>query len=123
LSGRRSKARSISRLRSIAAFISEIQKALNAENPKFPIDKGFGKTEIARGMEPARTIVQKLGGPAIVAEITGAASTAPYRWQYTRAKGGTGGVIPQRHHRKLLDYAREKNIELKAEDFLPEVVQ
>lgn len=74
-------------------------------------------------MEPARTIVRKLGGPAKVAELTGAASTAPYRWQYPREKGGTGGVIPQRHHRKLLDYARENRIELKAEDFLPEAVQ
>jgi len=70
-------------------------------------------------MNPASTIIEKLGGPAKVAEIAGTASTAPYRWQYPRSKGGTDGLIPQRHHRALLDEAQKLSIELKAEDFLP----
>lgn len=69
-------------------------------------------------MEPATTIILRLGGEDAVSRITGTASTAPYRWQYSREKGGTGGIIPQRHHRTLLDYARENSIDLKAEDFL-----
>jgi hypothetical protein len=69
-------------------------------------------------MEPARTIIAKLGGEAQVSFITGTAYTAPYRWQAARAKGGTGGVIPQRHHRGLIDYARAKGIPLNAEEFL-----
>lgn len=69
-------------------------------------------------MEPARSIIEKLGGEAQVSFITGTAYTAPYRWQATRAKGGTGGVIPQRHHRRLIDYARAKGILLDAEEFL-----
>ncbi len=36
-----------------------------------------------------------------------------------KEKGGTGGRIPQDHHRALLDYAREQGIELTAEQFLP----
>jgi hypothetical protein len=74
-------------------------------------------------MEPARTVIKRLGGEAKVSEITETSLNAPYRWQYPREKGGTGGVIPQRHHRKLLAYAKENKIELSAEDFLPEVVQ
>ncbi len=71
-------------------------------------------------MEPASTIIKKLGGEADVAKVCGVASNAPYRWQYAREKGGTGGSIPQRHHRTLLDYAKAKRVSLRADDFLPE---
>lgn len=69
-------------------------------------------------MDPASKIIERLGGEAKVAEITGMAFTAPYRWQHDKSKGGTGGLIPQAHHRVLLDYARTNNIDLTAEDFL-----
>jgi hypothetical protein len=70
------------------------------------------------GMEPARTIIRKLGGEAAVAELTGTASTAPYRWQYSREKGGTGGLIPQKYHRMMLDHARANGIRLRPSDFM-----
>jgi len=69
-------------------------------------------------MEPAKTIIKRLGGEAAVSGITGTAFTAPYRWQHPKTKGGTGGLIPQRHHRALLDYAKQNEIGLSAEDFL-----
>lgn len=69
-------------------------------------------------MNPAGRIIERLGGEAQVAFITGTAYTAPYRWQAARAKGGTGGLIPQRHHRRLIDYARARGIPLSAEEFL-----
>jgi hypothetical protein len=70
------------------------------------------------GMDPASAIIKKLGGEAKVAEITGMAFTAPYRWQHDKSKGGTGGLIPQAHHRALLDYAHTNDIPLVAEEFL-----
>jgi hypothetical protein len=70
-------------------------------------------------MEPATTVIQKLGGEATVAEITMTSLSAPYRWQYAREHGGTGGRIPQRHHRLLLAYARKHGISLSADEFLP----
>lgn len=70
-------------------------------------------------MEPASTIIKRLGGEAKVAQLTGVASNAPYRWQYAKQKGGTGGSIPQRHHRTLLDYAKQNKIKLSADDLLP----
>jgi hypothetical protein len=69
-------------------------------------------------MEPAATIIERLGGEARVADITGTALTAPYRWQREKSKGGTGGLIPQAHHRILLDYAHAHGIVLSAEEFL-----
>lgn len=71
-----------------------------------------------RGMEPAKSIIEKLGGHRAVADLTGTALTAPYRWTHPVEKGGTGGTIPQKHHRTLLEHARERGIPLTAEDFL-----
>lgn len=70
-------------------------------------------------MEPASSIIKKFGGEASIAAITNTAYTAPYRWQAEREKGGTGGLIPQRYHRLLIDHARANGIDLRAEDFLP----
>lgn len=69
-------------------------------------------------MDPARRIIDLLGGEAKVAEVTGTSFTAPYRWQHAKDKGGTGGLIPQAHHVALLDYAAAHAIPLAAEDFL-----
>lgn len=69
-------------------------------------------------MDPASSIIERLGGVAVVSDLTGTAYTAPYRWTYPRDRGGTDGAIPQRHHRTLLDYAARKGIPLDANDFL-----
>lgn len=70
-------------------------------------------------MEPAQTVIQKFGGPSALAGLLGIHRTRVSNWQRPKASGGTGGSVPQRYHRQLLDYAREREIELKAEDFLP----
>jgi hypothetical protein len=69
-------------------------------------------------MDPATAIIRKLGGEAKVAGIVGTAVSAPYRWQHEKSRGGTGGLIPQIHHRRLLDYADAHGIALTAEEFL-----
>jgi hypothetical protein len=81
------------------------------------LDFDFGISEIKQ-MDPATRIIRKLGGEAKVADITGTAFTAPYRWQHEKSRGGTGGLIPQAHHRVLLDYAQAHGIALLAEEFL-----
>ncbi|WP_408636239.1 carph-isopro domain-containing protein [Pelagibacterium flavum] len=70
-------------------------------------------------MEPASTIITKLGGPNAVAEITGVHRTRVSNWKRSKAVGGTGGTIPFNHVPKLLDAARERGIPLSADDFLP----
>ncbi|MBY6242815.1 hypothetical protein [Methylosinus sp. Sm6] len=71
-------------------------------------------------MEPAYTIIKRLGGEAAVSRATGTAYTAPYRWQHPVDKGGTGGLIPQKHHPALLEFARQNGKELTPADFLPQ---
>lgn len=68
-------------------------------------------------MEPASSIIKKLGGEAVVAKVTGMAYTAPYRWQHPREKRGTGGAIPAKHIPALMAYAREQGIGLDLSEF------
>lgn len=70
-------------------------------------------------MEPAQTIIGKLGGPSAVAEVVGVHRTRVSNWQRPREKGGTGGRIPQNHIPVLLDFARARDVPLTAADFLP----
>jgi hypothetical protein len=69
-------------------------------------------------MEPAHTIISKLGGPTAVAKVVNVHRTRVSNWKRPRVSGGTDGMIPQRYHRPLLDYAKAAGIALAAEDFL-----
>lgn len=70
-------------------------------------------------MEPANSIITRLGGTAAVQKATSISRYRVWRWTQPREKGGTGGLIPQRHHVALLDYARATDVPLTAADFLP----
>lgn len=70
-------------------------------------------------MEPAQTIIRKLGGPSAVANLVGIHRTRVSSWQRAQARGGTGGRVPQGHIPTLLQAARERGVDLSADDFLP----
>ena len=70
-------------------------------------------------MEPARGIIDRLGGANAIATITGVHRTRVYGWMRARELGGTGGVIPVKHAPALLAAAEAQGVHLKAEDFLP----
>jgi len=71
-------------------------------------------------LDPAKAIIEKVGGAHTVAQITGRSVTRVYRWMYPSNRGGTGGLIPHREARKLLEYAAENKIDLKAGEFFGE---
>lgn len=70
-------------------------------------------------MDPASSVISKLGGPGAVSAVVGIHRTRVSNWQRPRAKGGTDGLIPQGYHLQLIDYAQARGIMLTAEDFLP----
>ncbi|RWX78296.1 hypothetical protein EPK99_06610 [Neorhizobium lilium] len=70
-------------------------------------------------MEPARSIIDRLGGPNKVAEIAGVHRTRVSNWARNKESGGTGGVIPFKHVPALLAAAKGIGIDLSADDFLP----
>lgn len=68
-------------------------------------------------MEPAQTILKKLGGPTAVAKVVGVHRTRVSAWQREKRRGGTGGTIPQAHIPTLLALARRKKIDLSISEF------
>lgn len=70
-------------------------------------------------MEPAHSIIAKLGGDTQVASITGVHRTRVANWKRPKASGGTGGAIPFKHVPTLIAAAAERGIEMDANDFLP----
>ena len=72
-------------------------------------------------MEPASTVIEIMGGPTAVAEIVGVHRTRVSKWQSPKHKGGTGGLIPIWHATRLLEKARELDIDLKPDDFFPKL--
>lgn len=69
---------------------------------------------------PAHSIIKRLGGEAAVAAATNLALTAPYRWQASVEKGGSGGKIPQKRIPILIELAKSKDIDLCLEEFFAE---
>jgi hypothetical protein len=68
-------------------------------------------------LQPAQAVIQKFGGPSAVAELLGIHRTRVSNWQRPQSSGGTGGLIPAKHQQRLLDAARERGLDLKAEHF------
>ncbi len=69
-------------------------------------------------MEPANSIITYLGGAKAVSEIVEKHVSRVYRWTYPETvREGTGGLIPAREQRKLLEYCRDNDIELQPADF------
>jgi len=69
--------------------------------------------------EPATSIIGALGGFAEVAGRLDVDHSTVHRWTYpTDAPQGTGGRIPPRHWDALIEFARERGIELSNADFV-----
>lgn len=68
-------------------------------------------------LDPALSVIRTLGGFEKVAEITKKHISNVYRWTYPKARGGTGGVIPQADAELLLAHAKAHNLPVTAESF------
>jgi hypothetical protein len=68
-------------------------------------------------LEPAASIIEKLGGLDAAAEAGRVHKSRASRWRMPQSKGGTGGLIPSKRQPLLLAWAREKGKPLQAEDF------
>lgn len=68
-------------------------------------------------LEPAHTIIQICGGFAKTATMAGRSEIRIRRWTYPKEKGGTGGLVPTDCQQRLLDAAKQGNIDLRPEHF------
>jgi hypothetical protein len=71
-------------------------------------------------MNPAKAVIDRLGGIEVVSGITGRHASRIYRWMYPKEHGGTGGSIPQREAGKILAHARAHNLSITADELLAE---
>jgi DNA-binding transcriptional regulator YdaS (Cro superfamily) len=70
-------------------------------------------------MEPASTIIKRLGGDSAVASAIGIHRTRVSNWKRPREKGGSGGHIPAKHIPALIEIGRELGEALSHADFFP----
>jgi hypothetical protein len=68
-------------------------------------------------LNPAAHVIAISGGVDAVAAICGVNRIQVHRWTYTKAKGGTGGLVPSQHQVTLLEWARENDVALTPDDF------
>jgi hypothetical protein len=69
-------------------------------------------------MNPAASIISKVGSPEKVARITGADYTRVCRWRYPEARSGTGGIVPHMAAMKLLRWSKRYGKGLRASHFM-----
>lgn len=73
--------------------------------------------DMTNHLEPATTVIKKLGGVEATAAIVGVDCSRVRRWRLPRESGGTNGLIPARHHEALLSWARKHHKGLSYKDF------
>lgn len=62
-------------------------------------------------LEPAYTVIEKLGGKSAVAEHLGLDKSTLSRWCQDKP-AGTGGIVPQRYWPQLMQMAREQRVRI-----------
>ncbi len=68
--------------------------------------------------EPAASVVAKLGTVTSVAKSLGGTPGMVTRWISPANAGGTGGRIPSKHHKRLLEIARAQKVRLTAAEII-----
>lgn len=66
---------------------------------------------VVHTLEPAFTVIEKLGGRSAVANELGLDRSTLTRWCQPRP-AGTGGVIPQRYWPQLIEMARQQRVRI-----------
>jgi hypothetical protein len=67
----------------------------------------------------ARNLIRKLNGVVRTAEICGVRHSSVCAWDRPVSRKGTGGLVPQRHHRAILAYAQaHPEVDIKPQDLL-----
>jgi hypothetical protein len=75
---------------------------------------------ITHVLEPAASIIERLGGPQVVARHLGIHPTRVTAWRRPRgSSSGTGGMVPHWRIPALLELARQQGVPMSELDFAP----
>ena len=69
-------------------------------------------------LNPAATVLARVGGAGPLAQLLRLDRSAVHRWALPKDRGGSGGLIPARHHQRLLALAAAHGIALTAADLI-----
>jgi hypothetical protein len=69
-------------------------------------------------LEPAYSVIDKLGGKSTVAKALEISPSSVSRW-CTPQPSGTGGTIPQRYWKQLFRLARMSGVSLRITELVP----
>ena len=69
-------------------------------------------------IDPAHTVLLRFGGAGPLSRLLGLDRSAVHRWALPRSRGGSGGLVPGRHHRRILALAAAEGIALSAADLI-----
>jgi hypothetical protein len=67
---------------------------------------------------PAALVVHRFGGCRALAKLLQISPSAVSRWNKPRSEGGTDGLIPSRKQHAILQAARDKGLDLTADDLI-----
>ena len=66
---------------------------------------------------PAETVIHICGGVSETARLSGRSTISVRRWTYPEERGGTGGLVPSKAQKVLLEAARSEGVPLQPEHF------
>lgn len=72
-------------------------------------------------LQPAASVIAKFGGARRLSELLGLDKSTVCQWRVPKARGGTGGLIPARHHAGLMDLGREVGVKIRPADLVKRV--
>lgn len=71
-----------------------------------------------------KELIDLLGGPSEVGRICGVTRNQPWRWAAASKKNcGTGGKVPRKYWKVLMDHAAQKGVTVPAELLAPELAE
>jgi hypothetical protein len=62
-------------------------------------------------MTPAKIVISKFGGVRATARALGLNASTVCQWDNEKERGGTGGVIPQKYFKTIMDTFPEVTLE------------
>jgi hypothetical protein len=99
------------------------QERSRAEDRNIALDVTCDCRNVRDMLEPAKSIIHRLGGVEAVAKATDRHPIQVRRWGYARDKGGSEGLIPVEHIEALLHLGARAAPEITASDIRPDLAQ
>jgi hypothetical protein len=69
--------------------------------------------------EPAATVIERFDGARALASLLKLDKSTVCQWRVPKARGGTDGIIPGKHHAALLRLACQRSVPLRPEELVP----